>query len=239
MKKKVLVFDLDGTLTEHRTWISDENTEMLDALKNRGYRILVCGAGAARRVFAQMRKYPVDIIAKYGLQYAKYRDDIGGIELIRDLVLSCDKVSVEERILMFREKFGFSEFVGDSVEFHETGSVTVPLLGTKADIHDKLVFDPDRSKRREIYGELANLFPEYSVFIAGSSSFDMVPMPYNKYYALDVFCKEEGYSHEELVYFGDEYGTGGNDEVVFSSDIDFVRVDRSSDLPSLVEGYLC
>jgi len=236
--EKAVFFDLDGTLTEHRTWITDENIAMLDELKNIGYRILVCGAGAARRIFAQMRKYPIDIIANYGLQYAKYRDDIGDLELIRDLTMPCDKESVRKRINEIREIYGFCEFSGESVEFHATGCVTFPILGTKADIHDKLLFDPDRSRRRAMYSDIAAKFPEYSVFIGGSSSFDMVPMPYNKYHALDLFCSEEGLAHDDIVYFGDEYGKGGNDEVIYSSDIDFVKVGRCAELPRLVDEYL-
>ena len=37
-----------------------------------------------------------------------------------------------------------------------------------------------------------NTFSDYIVFIGGSSSFDMAPRPYNKYYALDLYCKENG-----------------------------------------------
>jgi 16S rRNA processing protein RimM len=66
----------------------------------------------------------------------------------------------------------------------------------------------------------------------------MAPNPYNKYHALDVFCKEEGYDHAELTYFGDDYGQGGNDEAVFQSDFDFVKVDKYTDLPKIMEEYL-
>ena len=107
------------------------------------------------------------------------------------------------------------------MEFHDSGCVTFPLLGTKADIRDKLAFDPDRKKRLVFYDEVCELFPEYTVFVGGSSSFDFAPLPYNKYYALDQFCQNEGYSHEEILYAGDDYGHGGNDEAVYRSDFAF------------------
>ena len=100
------------------------------------------------------------------------------------------------------------------------------------------MFDPDRAKRRAIYQDVANAFPEYSVFVGGSSSFDMTPKPYNKLYALDMFCREEGYTHEEITYFGDDYGTAGNDEVVYESDIDFVAVDKFYNIPKIISDYL-
>lgn len=238
MNKKVFAFDLDGTLTEHRTWISDENLAVLQELKDRGIRVVLAGAGQATRIHRQLREFPVDIIGNYGMQYSIYREAEGRLEVVRDVVLACDKESVAERAALLREKFGFTEYTGDPVEFHPSGCVTIPLIGTKADIADKLVFDPDRAKRRAIYDEVVAMFPEYTVFIGGSSSFDMAPAPYNKYYALDLLCREEGYSHEDIVYVGDDYGTGGNDESVYKSDIDFIKVDRYTDLPEIIHNYL-
>ena len=45
MQKKVFALDLDGTPTEHRTWISDENIAALDELKDAGLRLVIVGAG--------------------------------------------------------------------------------------------------------------------------------------------------------------------------------------------------
>lgn len=236
--KKVFAFDLDGTLTEHRTWITDENLAVLDNLKARGIRLIMTGAGQVRRIHTQMREYPIDILGNYGLQYAIYREESGVLDVVRDLILPCDCDSVRERVNMLREKLGFTEYAGESVEFHPSGCVTFPVLGTKAMIQDKLLFDPDRSIRRGVYDEVAAAFPEYTVFVGGSTSFDMAPMPHNKFHALDTFCREEGYSHAELTYFGDDYGKGGNDEVVYKSDIDFVKVDDYRKIPEIIENYL-
>lgn len=238
LNKKVFAFDLDGTLTEHRTWITDENLAVLHMLKERGIRIIITGAGQLRRIFTQMREYPIDIIGNYGLQYAVYRENAGDIEIIRDITLPCDRDAVREKIDYLRKKLGFTEYAGESVDFHKSGCVIFPVLGTKASISDKLAFDPDREKRRAVYEEVAAAFPEYTVFVGGSSSFDMAPKPYNKYYALDILCHDEGYTHDEITYFGDDYGKGGNDEVVYRSDIDFVKVDKYSDLPKIIEEYL-
>ena len=238
MQKKVFALDLDGTLTEHRTWISDENLAVLDGLKDMGLRLVIVGAGQVRRIFAQLRKYPIDIIGNYGLQFASYREELGDLEYLRDMVLPCDAESVAERINGLRARFGYDDYAGETVEIHPSGCVTFPLLGTKASIQDKLSFDPDREKRREIYSAVAEAFPEYSVFIGGSSSFDMVPMPYNKYYAIEQYCVGEGYDKSDVVYFGDDYGKGGNDEPGFKSDIDFVKVDKPVKLPEIIKNYI-
>lgn len=239
MNKKVFAFDLDGTLTEHRTWITDENLDVLRELKERGLRIVITGAGQATRIFRQLREFSgIDIIGNYGMQYQMYREESGDMEVVRDIVLPCDRESVTERVLRLRERFGFTEYAGDGVEFHPSGCVTIPLLGTKADISDKLEFDPTRAKRRAVYNDVAAMFPEYTVFVGGSSSFDMAPAPYNKYYALDLFCREEGYTHDDIVYVGDDYGVGGNDEAVYKSDIEFLTIDKYTELPEKINAYL-
>jgi len=53
----------------------------------------------------------------------------------------------------------------------------------------------------------------------------MAPRPYNKYYALDEYCCALGLRHDQVVYVGDDYGPGGNDESVYLSDFPFVAVD--------------
>ena len=68
------------------------------------------------------------------------------------------------------EKYGYTDFAGDNTEFHPSGCITFPLLGTKAKQEDKLSFDPTREKRRKIYGEVTEVFSDYCVFVGGSSS---------------------------------------------------------------------
>ena len=124
------------------------------------------------------------------------------------------------------------------MEYHASGCITFPILGTEAKIEDKLAFDPDRRKRRAIYSEVCETFPDYNVFVGGSSSFDMAPKPYNKYYALDKYCKENGILHSEALFVGDDYGEGGNDESVYKSDFNFLKIDDYRDFPALIKPYL-
>ena len=136
-----------------------------------------------------------------------------------------DRERTAKNVALLREEFGFTEFAGEGVEFHASGAITFPILGKSAKIEDKLAFDPDRAKRRPMYPRVKELFPEYTVFIGGSSSFDMVPAPNDKFYALSKLCAEEGYSHDEVLYVGDDYLEGGNDHAVAVSDIAFVTID--------------
>lgn len=234
---KIVAMDMDGTITQHKQALDEEHKKMLDALSKR-YKLLMVGAGQVMRIFNQMGGYPVDIIGNYGMQYGTYNERTKDIDIQRDLSVPVDKVSVEERVTMLREKYDYTNFSGDNVEFHPSGCITFPLLGTKAKQEDKLAFDPDRVKRRKIYDDVVKTFSDYTVFIGGSSSFDMAPIPYNKYYALDLYCEENNLKHEDVVYIGDDYGLGGNDESVYKSDFSYITIDDYRDFSNVVKPIL-
>lgn len=236
-KIKLIAMDLDGTLTQHKQKLSDKNKEALDALGKR-YKLLMVGAGQAKRIFNQMNRYNIDIIGNYGLQYAEYNSKTLEVDIVRDLSFDCDREAVEKKVNYFREKYGYTAYAGENVEYHPSGCITFPILGTQAKQEDKLSFDPDRRKRRAFYDEVVSEFSDYCVFVGGSSSFDMAPKPYNKYYALNEYCKEHNLSHDSVVFIGDDYGVGGNDESVYQSDFNFICVDDYRKFSEAIEPLL-
>ncbi len=237
MSIRLIAFDLDGTLTQHKTPLSAKNRAVLDALKNR-FRLLMVGAGQCMRIFRQMEEYPIDIIGNYGMQFYRYDETEKSLCPVYDEHAPCDRERVEARITALRRQFGYESYTGDNVEFHASGCVTFPLLGTKAAQEDKLAFDPDHAKRLPMFPAVRDAFPDYTVFIGGSSSFDFAPAPYNKYYALDRYCKENGFLHREVLYCGDDYGEGGNDEAVYRSDFPFLCVKDYTRVGELINDYL-
>lgn len=234
---KLIALDLDGTLTQHKQPLEPQVRSILTALSQK-YKLLMVGAGQVYRIFNQMEHFPIDIIGNYGMQYGRYNPETKDLDIILDRKVSYDKERTEAIVTAFREKYGFTTFAGDNVEYHPSGCLTFPILGTKAVQADKLAFDPDRSRRRPIYPEVVEAFPDYHVFIGGSSSFDLAPKPYNKYYALDLYCKENGIAHEEVIYMGDDYGLGGNDECIYHSDFPFIKVDDYRTFPEIASKLL-
>jgi len=234
---KVIAMDLDGTLTQHKTPLSPKHRAILTALSKK-YKLLMVGAGQVIRIFNQLEKFPIDIIGNYGMQYGVYDQEVKNINLVRDITAPCNQQEITEKVNALREKFGYTVYAGETAEFHPSGCVTFPILGTKAKQEDKLAFDPDRAKRRKIYEDVVDTFNDYCVFVGGSSSFDMAPKPYNKYYALDLYCKENGLEHSEVVYIGDDYGLGGNDESVYQSDFNYITIDNYLDFPTVVKPLL-
>jgi HAD superfamily hydrolase (TIGR01484 family) len=227
---KLVATDLDGTLTQHKSRLVDPCRRTLEALSRR-YRLLIVGAGGCERIYRQTEGCPADIAGYYGMQYSTVRD--GAFVMLEDHRAPTDRAGVISRIEGLRSELGFTAYAGQTAEFHDCGIITFPILGTAAPIEQKLAFDPDRKIRRGCYDRVKGVFRDYTVFIGGSSSFDIVPFPYDKLYAINVYMRIHGVGREQAVYFGDDYGAGGNDEPIYKSDIRFICVDHYTEFPKI------
>ncbi len=229
--KRLICFDLDGTLSQHKTPITQEVRTMLDRLSEK-YKIMMVGAGNAPRIWNQMGQYPIDILGNYGMQEAVVKD--GQLCIVREDTVVPDKEMFLEKCAYLREKYGYTQYYGDSVEFHPAGMVTFCLLGTPAPIDEKIAFDPTRKKRRVLYPEVLELFPDHSVYIGGSSSFDFTPKQYNKYDAIMKYAAENGYSKEEILYVGDDFEDGGGDSHIRIYGMDYICIDDYRKTPEIL-----
>lgn len=219
--KKLLCFDLDGTLTQHRSKLERENAGLLNALQKK-YKVIMVGAGGSERIYRQMNEYPIEIIGNYGMQRSVIED--AKFKLVKNEKSYPDKEYFIETTKYLRKKYGYTEFKGEAVQFHESGMVTFPLLGTEAEIKDKIAFDPTREKRRVMYPEVLELFKDYNVYVGGSSSFDFTDKKYNKYYAIKSYAEENGYNLNEILFIGDDFGDGGGDSHVRIFGLDYVEI---------------
>lgn len=232
-QKRLLCFDLDGTLTNHKTPLTPENREVLDKLMtNPKYKVIMVGAGNALRIYNQMGQYPIDIVANYGMQESTVVN--GEFVEVRNDRCQVDKEFFLKNAQLIREKHGYTEYAGESVEFHDAGMVTFGLLGTEAKREDKLVFDPDRAKRRAIYKEVCELFKGYTVYIGGSTSFDFTEKQYNKYDAVMDYAHRNGFTRDEILYIGDDFGDGGGDSHIRLGGMDYIHITDFTKLPERV-----
>lgn len=219
--KRLIVFDLDGTLSNHRTALPEESRALLDALREK-YHIIMCGAGNAPRIYSQMGNYPIEIVGNYGKQQAEVRN--GELVIVREDTSLADRDFFLRETARLREKYGYTHYYGEPVEFHKSGMVTFGLLGTGAPKVEKHHFDPDRAKRRAMYPEVLKVFADYAVFIGGSTSFDIVEKQYNKYDATMRYAREKGYTKEQVLFVGDDMGDGGGDSHVRLGGMDYVHI---------------
>ena len=230
-KRRLVCLDLDATLCQHRSPIPPENLATLRKLMKR-YKCVMVGAGNAPRIHRQMGNFPIDIIGNYGMQ--EYVGEDGDFRCVRAVTNTVDRQFFREKTDYLRQKYGYTKYVGDSLEFHESGMVTFGLLGTKPEQEHKIAFDPARRKRKAMYKEVCEIFKDYSVFIGGSTSFDFAGKQYNKYDAIVDYAKRHGYALDEIVFVGDDFGEGGGDSHVRLKGMDYIEVEDYRDFPQAV-----
>ena len=165
---KLIAFDLDGTLSQHRSTPPPESFALLDEL-SKDCRLLMVGAGACERIHRQMNHYPIDIIGNYGMQTARFNRQAGCLELVDSSSVPADREAALRHAQELRRMYGWEDYTGDTIEFHPSGMLTFPLLGTKAAIEDKLAADPTRKIRQAALDEVRQRFTGYTVFVGGSS----------------------------------------------------------------------
>ncbi|MBQ0143685.1 MAG: nucleoside hydrolase [Bacteroidales bacterium] len=226
--KKLICFDLDATLCPHRLPVPEANKAVLDTICKL-YDVVMVGAGNAPRIHRQMDGYPLDVVGNYGME--EYRMLDGQFTIVKQLRFPADTARFTATCQMLREKHGYTEYSGAPLEFHASGMVTFGLLGTTPDPQAKLVFDPDRAKRRAFYPEVVSLFPDHNVFIGGSTSFDFVLKMFNKYDATLKYALSRGYSKEEVLFVGDDFDDGGGDSHIRLGGIDYVHITDYNELP--------
>lgn len=232
MNYKLIAMDLDGTLTQHKSKLEQQNTDLLYELKSK-YALVMLGAGGCQRIYEQMNCFPIDIVGNYGIQESTVEN--GNFKIIRNDVYSVDKSFFENTVTQIRKETGYTNFVGQNVEFHQSGLVTFPLLGTGAKLEDKLAFDPDGKKRTEIYDLVASSFSDYNCFIGGTSSFDISAKQYNKYNALVKYIAEKGISKESVLFIGDDFKKGGNDEHAMLGGVDCINIDNYKNTANILK----
>ena len=236
-QKKLICFDLDGTLSEQRTPVEDIVLELLDSL-GKHYHLAMITGGNSPRVYRQMKNYPITILGNYGMQESVVEN--GEFKIIRDDSFKADTAFFLEKCQYIREKYGYTKYYGEPLEFHPSGMVTFSLVGTGAPIEVKLPFDPDKAKRRAIYPEMLEIFKDYSVFIGGTTSFDITPKQYNKYDAAVKYAASLGLTPDQVLFVGDDLDDGGNDSHVRIFGMDYIRIDNYKKTPErlafLLEG---
>jgi len=230
-RRRLICLDLDATLCQHRSPIPPANLAALRALMKR-YKCIMVGAGNAPRIHRQMDGFPIDIIGNYGMQEALGED--GTFRIVRAVTNTVDRDFFRAKTDYLRQKYGYTTFEGDSVEFHASGMVTFGLLGTAPSAEHKVKFDPDRKKRRAMYKEVCEIFKDYSVFIGGSTSFDFAGKQYNKYDAIMSYAQRHGYALDEIVFVGDDFGDGGGDSHVRIKGMDYIEIEDYRDFPRMV-----
>lgn len=242
LDKKVIIFDLDGTLAESRQAPDQEMATLLATLLEK-YIVAVISGGA----FSQFEKQLLATLhlteeqkknlyifptsgavlyrwngTKWELHYEERFDD----EEVQKITAAIVEV-MHELDIKTEERFG------TQIENRGT-QVTFSGLGKDAPLELKYPWDPDQKIRTTMRDKLITLLPDFEINIGGTTSIDITKKSVNKTFAIRRFADYLHIPIEQMIFIGDALYPGGNDAVVKETGIETISVAAVKDTKNVI-----
>jgi hypothetical protein len=215
--KKLIVFDLDGTLAPSKSSLVPETAALLRDLLGIIKVAVISGGAWAQFEMQLLADLPHDadlanlsLLPTCGTKFLQYNgkwtelysEDLSA-EQRKKIIDSLDKAAGEAG-------YRADKVWGDVIE--DRGSqVTFSALGQQAPLEEKEKWDPDFAKRKKITAILEKLIPEFSIRMGGATSIDVTKPGIDKAYGIGKLRDTLHISLKEMVYIGDALFPGGND----------------------------
>jgi len=215
--KKLIVFDLDGTLAESKSSLDAEMSRLLSDLLAI-VKVAVISGGAWPQFEKQVLSHlPHDeslvnlsILPTCGTQFFRYARDWEKIYSEDFTANEKEKIVSSLRKAVGEAGYKAEKTWGEAIE--DRGSqITFSALGQQAPLEEKKKWDPDFAKRKKIKVSLDALIPEFSVRLGGATSIDVTKPGIDKAYGIRKLRDVLGISLKEMIFIGDALFPGGND----------------------------
>jgi phosphomannomutase len=239
--KKLVIFDLDGTLAESKSAIDSEMSGLLERLLGT-VRVAVISGGDwpqfEKQVLSQLdldaNLVKLSILPTCGTKFYKYED--GWKKIYSEDFTDDQKAKIINSINRAVDQPGLKaeKFWGETIE--DRGSqITYSALGQKAPLEEKKEWDPDFAKRKKIKSILDPLLPDFSVRLGGSTSIDVTKPGIDKAYGIRKLRDIIGIAIEEMVFVGDALFPGGNDYPAKEAGVVSIRVKDPDQTKPVIE----
>ncbi len=242
--KKLVVFDLDGTLAESKAALEEDMATLLNRLMDTVKVAVISGGSWAqfeKQVLSHLandnRLKNLSLLPTCGTQFYEY--DIGWKKLYAEDFSPEQKEKIKGALDAAIEEAGMKakKVWGEVIE--DRGSqITFSALGQKAPLEEKVKWDPDFSKRKKIQAILEKSIPEFSVRLGGSTSIDVTKPGIDKAYGIRKLRDILGIAIEEMIFVGDAIFPGGNDYPAKEAGVVSIAVKDPSDTKVVIETIL-
>lgn len=252
--KKLIVFDLDGTLVETKSVIDQEMADLLSELLKQK-QVAIIGGGKYELFRAQLvsrLKCPKALFANLFLfpttATAFYRYDHGWKKVYEE------KLSPEERTAIkdaFRKTFKALHYSqpektygrviedrGTQVTFSALGQEVVRVLGEEGVRLKKEWRDKNTGLKLKLTKTLQKLLPNLEVRAAGYTSVDVTRRGIDKAYGIRQIRKYLGVSIKNMLFVGDALFPGGNDCAVLRAGVLSVEIKSLEDTKRLIKFFI-
>ncbi|HII09506.1 MAG: HAD-IIB family hydrolase [Candidatus Micrarchaeaceae archaeon] len=231
---RLVVADLDETLTKSKTAMDPEMSELISELL--GYKAFAVISGGAYPQFQKQFVGSLKISAEKARRLYLLPTCATSMYIMKDgqwvsvyieIIPNETKKEIFKAFDMALDEWGFKrpeKLYGELIEDRET-QITFSAFGQLAPLELKVTWDPDSKKRLEIIKHLVKYLPKgYQAKIGGSTSIDVTREGIDKGYGIRKIEEKLGYKKGEMIFIGDKIFEGGNDYPVKATGVYCIQV---------------
>lgn len=242
--KKLIVFDLDGTLAESKSLIDSEMSVLLHDLLGIVKVALISGGDWPQFEKQVLSRLPHDeslanlsILPTCGTKFFSYKGDWKKIYSEDFTPEEKEKITTSLNKALDEAGFKSEKVWGELIE--DRGSqITFSALGQRAPLEEKKKWDPDFSKRKKIKTILDRLIPKFSVRLGGATSVDVTKPGIDKAYGIGKLRDVLGISVKEMLFIGDALFPGGNDYPAEQAGVVSICTDGPQETKRIIEAIV-
>ena len=239
--KKLIVFDLDGTLAKSKSAIDSEMAMLLKNLLDL-FQVAIISGGDwpqfQKQVLSQLpeksKLIKLAILPTCGTKFYRYKE--GWDELYEENFTDEEKKRILDRLHKALESahLDIKKTWGDQIE--DRGSqITFSALGQKAPLEEKKGWDVDFEKRKKIVDRLKKNLKEFSIGMGGTTSIDIVKPGIDKAYGIQKLRDILNIKIPEMLFIGDALFEGGNDYPARRTGVDCIQVRDEEETKRIIE----
>lgn len=242
--KKLIIFDLDGTLAKSKLSIDSEMAVLLNCLLNI-MKVAVISGGDWKQFQKQVvEKLPKESNLKnltilptcgtkfygYDTEWKKiYSDDLTNDE--KEKIFSSLKQAISEAKLTIKQTWG------EQIEDRES-QITFSALGQQAPLGEKTMWDPNFVKREKVKKILDTLIPNFSVRLGGTTSIDITKPGIDKSYGIKKLRDIFKIDLSEMIFIGDAIFPGGNDYPAKKMGVTSIHIANPEETKRVIEAII-
>ena len=242
--KKLIVFDLDGTLAESKSSLDAEMAVLLHGLLGIVKVAVISGGDWPQFEKQLLSNLPHDerlknlsLLPTCGTKFYQYAGDWKKIYSEDFTVKEKEKITSSLNQAIGSAGYKVEKIWGEAIE--DRGSqITFSALGQQEPIEEKKKWDPDFTKRKKIKALLDKLIPEFSVRLGGTTSVDVTKPGIDKAYGIRKLRDTLGIAIHEMIFIGDALFPGGNDYPAKEAGVVSIQVKDPNESKRVIEAII-
>ena len=242
--KRLVIFDLDGTLAKSKAPLSVHMGALLGTLMDVvGVAVISGGAWTQfqKQLLPQLPKDKrlknLSLLPTSGTRLMRY--DGAWRDLYAEDLTTTEKKKITTALDKAFGQSGFrpEKHWGELIE--DRGSqITLSALGQEAPLEEKKGWDPDFAKREKIKKILDPMLPDFSVTLGGATSIDITRPGVDKAYGIRKLKAELDVPISQMLYVGDALFPGGNDHPARTTGAECILVRDPQETEHVIRAFI-